>query len=106
MSHSHGEVIQEGKVVGFFEYDGTADVALSPIWDTRDEVDANWRIGLWTQCTCHQPSTDVLLFTEYGGGFYWPAKACLNCKAITNEYSPFESDRRKDGHPLKTKSPA
>ncbi|MEK7654599.1 MAG: hypothetical protein AAB345_05025 [Patescibacteria group bacterium] len=102
MSHSNGEVIHENEVVGFFEYDGCSDIAISAIWNTLEEVETNWRSGVWKRCTCGQPSVDVLLFTDYGGGFYWPAKVCLKCRAILGPHPYNDGCRTKKGHPLKT----
>ncbi|MEK7640932.1 MAG: hypothetical protein AAB389_02970 [Patescibacteria group bacterium] len=106
MSHANGEVIYQGKVVGLFEYDGTSDIAVPAIWDTNEELEAHWRNNDWKKCTCGQPNIDVILYTDYGYGFHWPAKACLKCKAITASHQPFPydgEDLRKRGHPLKAK---
>lgn len=104
MSHAWGEVIHEGKVVGRYEYNGTADVAMSRIFDTNDELKQHWRTEHAddAECTCGQPPADVILYSDYGGGFHWPAKACLKCHAIVEHLRPwsdYEDEWPKDGEP-------
>jgi len=84
MSHANGQVIVGDSVVAYYEYNGTSDIALSCLYGTKEEVRENWRRGVHNQCTCGQESTDCLLYTDYGRGFYWPAKVCLTCRAITH----------------------
>ena len=98
MSHSDGKIVCAGKVIGYFEYNGTCDVAISAIWDTYDEMHEHWRSGVWNNCTCHEQPTEVLIWTSYGAGFYWPGKVCLPCRAITDGQMPFdESIKITDG---------
>lgn len=107
MSSSIGMVVKDQKVVGYFEYDGTADVAISAIrrtseevWKARDERDTLLFNNVWRRCTCSNDHDDVLLYTDYGWGFYWPAKVCLLCKAITTNTMPREGDIKiMDGLP-------
>lgn len=105
MSHAHGEVILDGKVIGHYEYNGTSDVALPNVYDTPEEVTANWRKG-GRECSCGQPSIDVTLFSYYGSGFHWPGKYCPRCRLITGNRMPFEGYDvippydSTDGHPL------
>jgi hypothetical protein len=108
MSHAWGEVIQDGKVVGHYEYNGTCDVCLPRIYDTHKEVMDNWRSeqSATASCTCGDPPSDVILYSDYGDGFYWPAKACLKCRAIVGDLAPYygdedEYDPPKKGHPIR-----
>lgn len=103
MSHANGEIIQGDKVIGYFEYNGTSDVAISSIWNSYEEMLSHWRTGLWGICSCEKPQwEDVKLYTDYGRGFYWSAKVCLKCKTITKNLMPFEDDIiRTDGHLFK-----
>jgi hypothetical protein len=101
MSHAHGEVIAGGKKVAFYEYDGTADFAISCLHDSPEDVNTEWRNHPFKECKCGQPPIDVILYSDYGGGFYWNAKACLPCRAIVSGIIPFEEDTPiTDGHPL------
>lgn len=89
MGHAIGQVYQDGKLVGWSYYNGTADVLYSSIRqslrDVCNGIDEGWR-----NCTCGKPPLDVILYSDYGGGFWWPAKACLECKAIIEPLMPFD----------------
>lgn len=94
MSHAIGEVwtvTGEGK--GYFEYNGTADVACTRIFLNEKELHNNWRKDVFANCLCNQPSTLVILYTDYGWGSYWLGKACFICNAITEGLSPDSSLR-------------
>ncbi len=112
MSHATGAVIVDNKGVAFFDYNGTSDVCVSNLVESIDDV--HFRKMKWIYCTCGDPSTDCFLYSSYGGGYYWPGKVCMKCKAITEGLQPYEvscDDRMcnkygcdhwpKDGHPLK-----
>jgi hypothetical protein len=89
MSHSSGEVIKDNQVIGYFEYNGTVDVALPAIWNTMDEVHDNWRKQEWRSCTCSTPQvSEVTLYSSYGSGFHWKSKACLSCRTIVSNHDP------------------
>jgi hypothetical protein len=101
MSHAYGEVIKDGKVLAFFEYDGTSDIAISCLHNTEAELQAQWRSGVWNECTCGQPGSDVLLYTNYGRGCFWPGKVCLACRAITGGRDPYADNvETTNGHPI------
>jgi hypothetical protein len=92
MSHANGEVwTPDGKLVGFFEYDGTCDFACSTIWRTPEELADNWRKdSINRKCGCGPDgSTDVILYTDYANGSHWSAKACLKCMAVTDRFEPY-----------------
>lgn len=104
MSHALGEVIHNKTVVGYFEYNGTVDIAKRDIHSSADAVDRNWRKPCTHNCTCKQPPVDVVLWSSYGGGFHWNAKACLNCGEITDGLMPDFCDYNgishvEDGYP-------
>lgn len=86
MSHAWGEVYkQDGDVlhlVGHFEYNGTADVCCQRVYATREEMLDNWRGDNWRECTCGEAPEDVLLYSDYGGGFHWQDTVCFRCMAI------------------------
>jgi hypothetical protein len=107
MSHAIGEVyLPEGTLIGAFEYDGTIDWACTAIVKHRDELEATWRSPANQRC-CNCPvkgSVPVILWTDYGGGFYWDSTACLKCRAITGRREPFSFGEKEpcaiDGHPF------
>ena len=92
MSHSSGEVIHNGKIVGYFEYNGTADFAMMDIHPTAEERNAHWREECTHECTCGKPPEDVILYTSYGMGFHYKAKACLSCMVIVDGFEPYRYD--------------
>lgn len=106
MSHAMGTVWSlEGKILGYFEYNGTADVAYSAIHDTCDQVKEGWRTASNSRdCLCARKDnradrssdgldgpghgTLVILYTNYARGSCWLGRACFKCKAITDGYFP------------------
>ena len=98
MSHAFGEVWSlDGKLQGYYEYNGTADVACTRIFHNEDDLIHAWRKDVFADCSCNQQSILVILYTEYGRGCYWLGKACLSCQAITEGLSP---DSSLNGHPF------
>jgi hypothetical protein len=97
MANVLGHVVHDGAIVGYFEYHGSSSRAETVIYPTEAFY---LRSGQVNECTCGKPPVDVLLWTEYGGGYYWPSQACLDCKAIVGERYSFERDDDSDGHPL------
>ena len=95
MSHANGMVQFPDKTVMHFEYNGTSDVTDSVLWDTSEEVHAHWRGDIWNECKCGRDEP-VTLFTDYGGSFHWPGRACRHCRAIT---AGLEPDETTDGTP-------
>ena len=86
MSRSSGKVIKDKNVVGYFVYDGTVDVARPNIYKTAEEIHDNWNADGWShKCECGEWE-DVILYSLYGGGFHWDAKACLKCGVIHGDY--------------------
>lgn len=82
----------DGVSIGFFEYNGTADVAQTSIYLTREELSKNWRT--YQRVECQAPNdhehVDVLLNTSYGRGIEWKSQACLECMAITGNLMPYD----------------
>ena len=111
MSHAQGEVIKDGKVRGYFEYNGTVDVACTAIQRNPEAIKQHWRSPTnCRDCSCSQPRSDVILWTSYGGGFWWPSTACFSCMAITGNRDPWREEAYpEDGYPIpeaKEKEPA
>lgn len=100
MSHSLGEIwSQEGKLLGWFEYNGTCDVACARIYLEEQELHDNWRKDNWRTCKCGSAGQTVILYSSYGNGFHWPATVCWGCLAILEPKSDFW-DIATDGHPF------
>lgn len=89
MSHAWGEVIHDGAVVGYYEYNGTTDNAIGRIYHSFAELWAVWRCGDMGKCVCGKSPVPVVLYSDYGGGFHWDAKACLACRTITDGLVPW-----------------
>ena len=106
MSHAQGEVYKpDGTLVGYYEYNGTSDVACPKIVKTAQELQAGWRNSNleWIKCSCGKPPADVVIYSDYGDGFYWPGKACEECKCLIEPLMPYDDDAYdtvKDGHPF------
>ena len=94
MSHSYGAVYFKGDgKVYWYEYDGTADVVLPILHDTAQGVSENWRGDIpkdkWEYCKCGK-AEDVEIYSDYGGGFSWPGRACRFCMKIDGPRMPFD----------------
>lgn len=76
MSHAQGVVLLADRVLGYFEYNGTVDVAMHKIYKTENELSENWR-KTQPSCSCVDGLTDVVLKVDSYDDFSWPAKACL-----------------------------
>lgn len=97
MSHSSGAVrFPCGKIL-FFEYNGTVDVCLPHLYETREELGANWRRRDWKFCKdrSHQHER-VEIVSTYGGGFEWVGGACRTCMVLTDNLSPHGNDETID----------
>lgn len=93
MSHESGFVKQlDGTLVGWFEYDGRIDLACSPIFADEAELSAHWRTALMAEPPCACEGTPVTLYTSYGGGYEWSARACLEHRRITHQRSPYDEE--------------
>ena len=94
MSHASGTVrFVADNLLLHYEYDGTSDIALPCLSETRADMEARWRNQPWRQCTCglHEP---VKIHSTYGGGFAWDGRACRHCLAIVGPLMPFEGGVR------------
>ncbi len=80
--------------VSHYVYRGTIDqVAMEP----RPESNAArpWERALPRPCG-HHSIVPVEIWTAYGRGFFWEARACRDCRHITHGFGPFE-DRKLPG---------
>jgi hypothetical protein len=96
MSHAMGIVYSKDHkdILGYFEYNGTSDVACSKIQDIPERVSYNWRKdGALGKCDCLEGNhIPVILFTYYGDGFEWESEYCPKCMVITGQLDPFPND--------------
>ena len=100
MSHANGEIWSEdGKRLGFFEYNGTVDCVCTRIYKDKVDLKVHWRGDNWRECTCGGRPSPVILYTDYGFGSHWAGEACFACEAITDGVFDFDS---RDGHPFLT----
>jgi hypothetical protein len=98
MSHSEGQIwSRDGKFIGFFEYNGTVDVVCGRVYRTSEEMDENWRQDNHRRCKCGAEGAPAVLYTNYGNGFYWDGRVCLECMAVADGLMPEETT---DGHPF------
>jgi len=99
MSHATGTVYSTDRstILGYFEYNGTCDVACTAIQKTQEALNENWRgPGCMKECSCGKEPTDVVLHSDYGSGFHWDSKACLECMAICGHLDKWAQQREDD----------
>ena len=106
MSHANGAVkFKSDNLIMFFEYNGTTDVSIPFLYDTKKELYDNWRKGKWGKCECGKDE-EVELMNDYGGGATQQGRACRYCKAIVfpigcDEMLGTEADGLPDWNPFK-----
>ncbi len=89
-----------GLCAGYFEYNGTCDIAMPRVYRTMDEVSDNWRdrLGLqpaWDEPDCGCEKTHVVLHADYGDGIDWDSEVCFEHMRITGRLEPhpyYEND--------------
>ncbi len=87
MSHAQGAVkFPDGKIM-FFEYNGTVDICLPHLYETKEQLTDNWRRKDWITCTCGNGNdftnhVRVRIATTYGYGYSWDGFACKECKCL------------------------
>jgi hypothetical protein len=72
MSHQPGTLRIAGEIVGWFEYNGTVDIARSQIFPDEAALVAWWRKEQPLPCDC--PGEPVELSTETAS---WDGRACF-----------------------------
>jgi hypothetical protein len=75
-------------IVGYGEYNGTSDSVPPEFVISEDEIVGQKPYFLG----CNHEPQKVILFSNYGGGFYWPSEICIRCKMIIGTLSPYEPD--------------
>lgn len=90
MSHASGKVkfISDGTEF-WFEYDGTADIAMPKLFVDNETLCDNWRTDEWPKCTCGNDE-EVEITSHYGNGRTWDGKACRRCMCITEGFDPYK----------------
>jgi hypothetical protein len=82
-------------VIGYGEFNGTSDTVPPEFVTSFDEIDGQKPYFLgWgdDKFSCNHVPQDITLFSNYGGGFYWPSQVCMKCKMIIGILSPYEPD--------------
>jgi hypothetical protein len=98
MSHATGRIYSlEGKILAYFEYNGTVDVCCTRVFKEYDDMLKEWRKDNSRPCTCTTPGEPVILYTNYGKGYYWVGAVCWQCMAITEGILPIDE---VDGEPF------
>ena len=72
-----------------YDYNSTADVCISHIYKTSEELSEHYRKHEWKTCTCGKKER-VSIYSSYGGGFMMEGFACKECKSLiedTDEYN-------------------
>lgn len=92
MSHAHATFVFADGTKLYGEYNGTADVMLPVMLDSKDEVLDGWRVHEWKECDCVGGRTACIAHTEYGGGFWWHGEACLSCRVFIGPQCPYGND--------------
>jgi hypothetical protein len=101
MSHASGMVKFKDNHKLYFEYDGTTDYCINPLYKTEKEARDKWRTykNYDKKCICGK-SEEVLISTKYGSGNFeedeWKGKACRHCMVITDGFIGFQDYDRDD----------
>lgn len=86
MSHAIGKILVEGKTIGWFEYNGTVDVARPQVFATSEDVCAHWREPQPARCLCAGVPCEV--WTAYGN-LAWPSRFCAEHGFIVGALDPY-----------------
>ena len=87
MSHSWGAVRFPDGALYYFDYNGSVDLCVPVLVASIEDV--HFRNMGWRNCACpmphHQP---VEIYSDYGGGSYWPGTACRYCFTLIGPLTP------------------
>lgn len=102
MSRASAYVVKlDGEFIGHCVYSGTSDV-LGPniaesseaAWEYDDNrasrIDGRNAWDALSECD-HEPEQGYV-YSDYGGGFYWPASFCRQCMVVIGPLSPYVQD--------------
>jgi len=92
MSHAGGQVKFSDGIIMHYEYDGTSDWCIPKLYDTHKEMWNNWRKYEYEETNCEHELEDVIIYSDYGNGFYWLGKACRKCNMIIEGKNPYPYD--------------
>jgi hypothetical protein len=102
MSKAVGEVwYLDGEFLGNFIYDGTTDSVIPGIYATGDEAWDGWENYGYISYPCDPKhvAEPVIIYSSYGGGFWWRGTMCLDCLCLLPPLDNFEGRHATDGHP-------
>ena len=88
MSDAYGVVKFPDGLLKYYRYDGTSDICNPSLYDNINDI---WKCHEWTVCNCGKDEP-VEIYSDYGGGFSWPGRACRNCRCITDKLEPWGCD--------------
>lgn len=95
MSHAHGTVEFEDGIIMHYEFDGTSDIAISYLYDTKEEVSENWRSFKRASCQCGNDEP-ITIKADYAEGLEWNSRACRKCKSIIGKLNRYDGDCDQD----------
>lgn len=87
MSRAQGLVRFENGQIGHLIYNGTSDIMLPRYYDTNNKAGEAYRNKedmFPDECT--HKKEKVVIYSDYGGGFWWNGTACTQCKALDYMY--------------------
>ncbi len=106
MSRAGGEIwTPAGEFFGAFMYDGTSDVAYPRVFPALDLAWEAYLRGddLWPN-SAHSETCpglqEVVLFTDYGHGFWWRGTACSEHQSLGSGCRDTFELETHDGHPF------
>lgn len=92
MSHVYGKVEFEDGECLYYEYSGTGDFIINPLFLDEKMVSDTWRRDRTeaegSSCGC--VGEPVVISTSYGNGFSWKGHACRSHMKITEGFEPFD----------------
>ena len=84
MSHSSGAVKFNDGEIWYYEYNGTVEFVIPHIYKNYKDMKEHWRDHEYKKCECGNKEK-VEIYSDYGGGFYFPGYACRQCKSLDVE---------------------
>ena len=93
MSHAIGLAKFKDGTILWYEYDGTSGIAGPDLYETHNELKLNWRKrASWEKAAPGDDDVEVELYSDYGRGFYWSARASRERMVITKTRMPFDDE--------------
>lgn len=74
-----------GDFIGYGVYSGTSDVLAPAITRECDWAEGGWEL----LAACQHEGEEAIVYSDYGGGSYWPGRVCRECRIWKGELSPY-----------------